>query len=196
MRVGILGGTFDPPHNGHLAMAKAAIAQLQLDDFMFLPANRNPLKTRDQSAPAKTRLEMTRLAVQNDAAFAVSDIDITRGGPSYAVDTLAELQMVRPADYWLIMGADTLKGLPMWKNPERLVKLCRIGVITRPPLKLPSVLMQLPETIRAAVDQIAMDAVPISSSEIRHLVSERHDVSTMVPRAVLSYIQGNRLYQN
>ena len=196
MKVGILGGTFDPPHNGHLAMAKAAIAQLQLEDFLFLPANRNPLKSRDQSAPAKTRLEMTRLAVQSEPELAVSDIDITRGGISYMVDTLSELQMVRPADYWLIMGADALKGLPIWKNPERLVKLCRIGVITRPPLNMPSVLMQLPEAIRAAVDQIPMDVVPISSSEIRHLVSERHDISTMVPRAVLSYIQGNRLYQN
>jgi len=196
MRIGILGGTFDPPHNGHLAIAKAAIAHLGLEDFLFLPANRNPLKAREQSSPAKVRLEMTRLAIQSEPNIAVSDIDITRGGPSYAVETLSELQMARPADYWFVMGLDALKLLPTWKSPERLVKLCRIGVVVRPPLKIANVLMQLPEPIAAAVDQIPMDAIPYSSSEIRDLVSQRHNISTMVPKPVLSYIQGNRLYQN
>jgi len=196
MRIGVLGGTFDPPHNGHIAIAKAAISHLELDDFVFLPANRNPFKPADRPTPAKMRMEMARLAVEAEPSIAVSDIDITRGGPSYAVETLAELQMARPADYWFLMGLDTLKGLGNWKNPERLVKLCRLGVVVRPPLKLANVLLQLPESISAAVDKVPMAVTPISSTDIREQVSLRHDISRMVPKPVLSYIQEHRLYQN
>ena len=110
MKTGVLGGTFDPPHYGHLELAKAAKAQLGLDEVMFVPANRNPLKTR-KTASAKHRLRMVELEIEDEEGLSVSDIEITRGGPSYAVDTLEELKMVRPGEYWFIVGADALETL-------------------------------------------------------------------------------------
>src|ERR1700722_59500 len=108
MRIGVLGGTFDPPHLGHLALARAALRQLELDEVLFLPANRNPLKTGKGGTPAKHRLAMIDLMLKNEPTMAYSDMEITRGGPSYAVDTLNELHAVRPAEYWFLMGADSL----------------------------------------------------------------------------------------
>src|ERR1041384_5745403 len=102
MKIGILGGTFDPPHNGHLAFAEAAVQTLELDEVLFIPANRNPLKPEKRQASAKDRLEMVRLMVEGKPQMAVSDIEIRRGGPSYAVETLDELHFVSPAEYWFL----------------------------------------------------------------------------------------------
>src|SRR3954471_14443433 len=107
MRIGILGGTFDPPHSAHLALAHKALDELRLDEVMFLPVNRNPLK-KIKMSPAKDRLEMVKLAIRDEPNFSVSDIEIARGGPSYAIDTMNELTYARPAEYWFILGSDAL----------------------------------------------------------------------------------------
>jgi len=118
MRIGILGGTFDPPHIGHLELARAAIDALKLDEVLFLPAHRNPLK-RAKSSPAKQRLEMVQRMVADEPKMAVSDIETSRGGPSYMVETLMELQMVKPGDYWVLLGADAMKTFDEWKTRRR-----------------------------------------------------------------------------
>src|SRR5438045_2029390 len=117
MRIGILGGTFDPPHLGHLALANAAREHLKLDEVIFMPASRNPIKKGTQTPP-KQRLEMVKRTVEGHPGLAYSDLEITRGGPSYAVDTLTELSFAKPAEYWFLVGADALKDLPTWKQPE------------------------------------------------------------------------------
>ncbi|MDR3688977.1 MAG: nicotinate-nucleotide adenylyltransferase [Fimbriimonas sp.] len=196
MKIGILGGTFDPPHNGHLSLAQFAMRELQLDEVIFLPANRNPMKSGKIQAPAKHRLGMIDRLIQTQPGMSYSDMEITRGGPSYAVDTLAELQMVRPAEYWFLMGVDALRGIGGWKSPSRLMKLCRIAVAVRPPHIVHDVLARLPEEFRGKVDILEMPPMEISSTDIRDRMHRGQNVSPWMSAEVLQYIQANRLYQN
>ena len=134
MRLGIFGGTFDPPHNGHLALARACKTELGLDETLFVPAAQNPLKASGPRASPEERLTMLGLLVADEEGMGVVDLEIQKGPPSYAVDTMADLQRVQPADYWFLLGADALKGLGDWKNPAKLLRLCRLGVVVRPSL--------------------------------------------------------------
>ncbi|MEZ0326185.1 MAG: nicotinate-nucleotide adenylyltransferase [Fimbriimonas sp.] len=197
MRIGILGGTFDPPHIGHLALATAAIEQLGLEEVIFMPTFRNPIKGRKVTTKPKDRLAMVEALVKGsaDPHFAMSDLEVTREGPSYTVDTMAELQMVRPAEYWFLMGADSLRSLPEWKQPTRLVRLCRLGVVVRPPTTEIEVRSRIPEDLRDHVDVIQMKPVDISSTEIRERVSRKQNVGSWVPVEVLRYISTHKLYQ-
>jgi len=194
MRIGVLGGTFDPPHLGHLEFARAAIEGLQLDEVIFVPAHRNPLK-KIKSTPAKQRMEMVSLMIKAEAKMSVSDNEISRGGPSYMVETLMELQMVRPGDYWLLMGADALRGIDQWKNPEKLIKLARIGVAIRPPLKEDDILNRLRDDILQRTDVVPMKALEISATELRHRLQIRSgSVAPFLSPAVLQYIKQCHLY--
>lgn len=195
MRIGVLGGSFDPPHTGHLALAKAAREHLQLDEVLFLPANQNPLKTRRSYANAKQRLAMVQRLVQGQPGLAVSDMEITRGGVSYTVDTIGELLMVQPADYWFLMGADALKALPQWKSPARLLRLCRLGVAVRPPVTESDVLARVPPDFRAKVDVVKMTPLDVSSTEIRARLAKGQNVSPWLAPEVLRYIGENGLYK-
>lgn len=196
MKIGILGGTFDPPHAGHLALARAAMDQLGLDEVIFLPANRNPLKAGKASASGKHRVGMVEALIRHDSQLAVSDMEITRGGTSYTVDTLGELQMVRPAEYWFLMGADALKGLPDWKNPQRLMRLCRLGVAVRPPMSEGDVIARIPEEFKEKVDLIRMSPLDVSSTDIRDRLSRNKSVSPQLPNDVLKYIHTYQLYKD
>lgn len=194
MRIGILGGTFDPPHIGHLELARAARDQLQLDEVIFLPAYRNPLK-RVKSAPAKQRLEMVQRMVADEPKMSVSDIEISRGGASYMVETLMELQMVKPGDYWLLLGSDALKGFEQWKNPHKIVKLCRLGVVLRPPTVESEVTGRLGPDLKDRVDLVPMKQVDMSATEVRDRLSKRSKlVAPFLSPAVLQYIKQNHLY--
>jgi len=195
MRIGILGGTFDPPHKGHLALAKAAVEALHLDEVIFLPANRNPLKSRKVQTPAKHRLGMISQLIKHEENMSYSDMEITRGGSSYTVDTLGELHMVRPAEYWFLMGADSLRGIDDWKNPIRLMKLCRLAVAVRPPLIVADVLVKLPEEYKGKVDIIQMPAMDVSSTQIRDRIQRGQNVSPWITPEVLQYIHTHKLYQ-
>jgi nicotinate-nucleotide adenylyltransferase len=196
MRIGVLGGTFDPPHAGHLAIAQAAKEQLELDEVVFMPAHRNPLKSKGGNTPAKQRLEMVRRLVAGKEGLAYSDLEITRGGPSFTVDTMTELQMASPADYWFILGADSLKGLPDWKQPERLLKLTRLAVAVRPPTTESDVLARLSKDVRERVDVIKMKPLEISATEIRNRLSSNKGVGAWVAPEVLQYIRENNLYRS
>ena len=194
MRVGILGGSFDPPHTGHLALASAAQEQLELDEVLFLPANQNPLKTRRANASSKHRLAMIQRLVAGKPGLAVSDMEITRGGVSYTVDTIGELLMVQPADYWFLMGADALRALPDWKNPQRLLRLCRLGVAVRPPMTEIDVLGRVPADYKDRVDLVRMPPMDVSSTGIRERLARGQNVSPWLSPEVSRYIQENRLY--
>jgi nicotinate-nucleotide adenylyltransferase len=196
MRIGILGGTFDPPHIGHLRFAEAALEQLKLDEVLFLPANRNPQKSDPAKAGGKQRLEMVRRMIEENDKFSYTDIEITRGGPSYSVDTLAELQMVRPADYWFLVGADAVRDLPKWKQPHRLLKMCRLGVALRPPTIEAEVMARIPEEFKQFVDLVHMQPVDVSATDLRDKLAKGKSIVPWVHPRVLQFIQESKLYRS
>ena len=194
MKIGVLGGTFDPPHAGHLAIAKAAIKALELDEVLFMPAARNPLKKTRRGTPAKHRIEMVKLLIEDQPNMAVSDLEVTRGGMSYAVDSMSELQMAQPADYWFLMGTDAIQGIATWKQPERLVRLCRLGLVQRGTRPLEDVMIRVPEDLRAHVDFVDMPLIDISSSDLRDKMGRGQNISLWIPEKVRKYIESNKLY--
>lgn len=193
MRIGILGGTFDPPHITHLTLARAALEQLQLDEVLWIPAARNPLK-KAKSAPAKVRMEMVQLTIEDDVKMGLSNIEIARGGPSYMFDTLSELAYVKPGEYWLLLGGDSLKTFPDWKNPEKILKLARLAVAVRPPNTRDELLAHLPEHWRSSVDWIEMPLSDISATNIRLRSEEKKHFAHLVPPKVYDYIKKHKLY--
>lgn len=195
MRIGILGGSFDPPHQGHMVLAKAAQASLELDEVIWMPAFQNPLKLKKTATPAKHRLEMVRLAVAGESNMAVSDSEISRRGPSYAVDTVSELQYVNPAEYWLIMGADSLKTLEKWRQPERLLRMCRIAATVRPPINVVETLLLLHPDMRPMIDLIEMNPLECSSTEIRATLAKGKSIDRWVSKPVIKYIEEHKLYR-
>ena len=194
MRVGIFGGTFDPPHNGHLALARACMKELALDELLFVPAAQNPLKSTGPRASAEDRLTMLGLLVAGEESMGVVDVEIQKGGPSYAVDTMRDLQMVQPADYWFLMGADVLKGLSEWKNPQKLLRMCRLGVVLRPSQADADVVSRFGENTRERVDLVRMPPVEVSSTEIRNRIARKQTIAPYVPQSVLAYIEEKGLY--
>lgn len=195
MRIGILGGTFDPPHNGHLAVARACVKELALDELLFLPAAKNPLKPSGPRASATDRLTMLGLLVAAEDNMGILDLEIQKGGSSYTVETMTDLQMVQPADYWFLLGADALRGFGEWKSPERLLRLCRLGVVLRPSQADADVVSRFSEPYRERIDLVRMPPVDVSSTEIRNRLERGQTIAPYVPPAVLAYIEEKGLYQ-
>jgi len=195
MKIGILGGTFDPPHLGHLKLAEAAIDALELDEVILLPANSNPFKKEKRTSEPKFRVAMTQLLQKRNPKFSFSDMEITRGGVSYTVDTLGELQMVHPGDYWFIMGADAVRGFADWRNPQRIMRLCRLAVAIRPPMNKDDLERQIPDEFRDKVDIIEMAASNESSTEIRERVRKGQTIQNLTTSEISTYIRNNKLYK-
>lgn len=195
MRTGILGGTFDPPHNGHIALARAARSALSLDEVLLVPASRNPHKEHPPRASARDRLRMCALAAAGESGIAVCDIEAQRSGFSYTVDTLEDLCMVRPADYWLIMGADALSSFMDWKEPHRILRLARLAVAVRDGQGVKSLVEDWDPADRARVDPVPMPEMPISSSKIREQLVRTVPGTIPVAPTVLDYIRERGLYQ-
>lgn len=195
MKIGILGGTFDPPHLGHLRLAQAAIEALELDEVLFIPAAQNPLKNQKAGAKPDQRMTMVQRLIANEDRMGISDMELTRGGPSYTIETITELQIVHPGDYWFLMGADALKTLGEWKTPGRLLRMCRLGVAIRPPLTLADALLKIPEEYRDRIDSVPMQGLDISSTEVRERLVRGLDIKQYVPDGVANYIRKNKLYQ-
>lgn len=192
-RIGVYGGTFDPPHVGHLILAEAAREQLKLDKVMFIPAG-DPWRKADRTVtPAFHRLEMTRLAVQGNPVFEVEDFEVVREGPSYTVESLEILHdhLGDGADLYLILGEDALADVPHWHQPERLVELSTLAVASRRGVTMP----QLPFD-RARVVPVEMPAIDISSTELRARASKGLSLRYQVPDAVLRYIEAHGLYRS
>ncbi len=201
MRVGILGGTFDPVHYGHLLLAENCREQCRLDQVLFLPAAIPPHKQTCQVTDAAKRLDMVRLAITGHDAFAVSEIEIQRGGVTYTVDTLTGLRQQRADDeLFFLMGADSLRDLPTWRQAARICELAVPVVIRRGDMPEPdfSVLADLVsadrlETIRR--HQVRMPLVEFNSTAIRQAVADGRTIRYQTPRAVEKYIQTHELYK-
>ena len=187
MKIGILGGTFNPIHIGHLIIAEEAREKLGLDKIIFVPAYLPPHKDNSDIAPADHRLNMARLAIKGNIYFSVSDMEIKRDGRSYTIDTVREFKKLYPdEDLYFIIGSDLLTYLDEWKDLNEIIKMVKFVAATRPgyPLQnLPSYISTLP-----------IRAVDISGFEIRNCVKEHKSFRYLVPEAVCKYILKKRLY--
>jgi nicotinate-nucleotide adenylyltransferase len=193
MRVGVLGGTFDPVHNGHLVLAAAARDHFRLDLVLFVPAGDPWRKTRTILS-AHHRLGMLRLAIARDESLGISDVELRRDGPSYTADTLESLAGERLDDqFWFIVGADALEDMPNWKDPARIVSHAIIAVAPRGDVDINEAYRKVPE-LAGRVETFPMAPVETSSTEIRERVARGQDVQALVPDAVAEYIRMNRLY--
>ena len=187
MRLGIFGGTFDPPHVGHLLVAVDAVEQLTLDRLVFVPTASQPLKLGIVRATATQRLAMVRLLAGDDARFEVDPIEIERPGLSYSVDTLAEYARQNPdAERFFIVGADVIRTFDKWREPERVLSLAKMVVLTRD-----DALVSLPVGATA----LRSRRVDVSSTEIRARVAARQSLRGFVPQPVADYIAAERLYR-
>ena len=194
-RIGVLGGTFDPIHYGHLAAAEEARAKLNLREVIFVVAGLPPHKLDEEIAPAEDRYAMVELAVASNPHFSVSRIDIDRPGPSYTVDTIALLRQEWTEEIYFIMGIDSLMEIDTWHQPQRLIQLCRLVAVKRPGYE-PD-LERLEETIpgiTARTEIIDMPEVDISSTDLQRRVREGLPIKYQVPPEVEEYIYQHRLY--
>lgn len=194
----ILGGTFDPLHIGHLAIAEDVRYALKAERIVFVPAAQQPFKTDQWATPASDRLAMVRLGIADNPAFDVSDLEVRRGGVSYTVETIAQLRVVYPEhELFFIVGADAAAALPLWHDIDHLLSLCRIAVVERPgyTLDLEALFVQLPAA-RARVMQIAGPALDISASELRQRLQAGRPVHYHLPSAIQRYIEAHGLYQD
>ena len=200
MRIGLFGGSFDPVHCGHLLLAECCWRQARLDQVEFVPTAQQPLKPRGPVANEADRAAMLRLAIADRPEFALSLIEIERGGVSYTVDTLRQLRNERPdAELFLLMGADALADFPTWREPAAICELATPLVVRRagtPPPDFaalaPFVAAERLALIRT--HEVEMPATPISSSNIRRLIAERGAWQSLVPPGVAEYIERQNLY--
>lgn len=204
MRIGIFGGSFDPVHLGHLVVAECCREQARLDRVLFVPTAIQPFKQKSQPAASHHRAEMLGLAVGGTPAFAVSTLELDRGGVSYTIDTLAALRNAHPDDgLHLILGPDALAGLPEWREPSRILGLARVIAVERAGLddvaaiaETPQLAALLgPEQAREIVaGKVVVPAIGIRSSDLRALVAQGRSIRYRTPRAVEQYIAAHGLY--
>ena len=199
-KIGVLGGTFDPIHLGHLIVAEDLMEKLELKEVLFIPAGRPWLKLKEDKpiSAAKHRLAMVKLAVASNPFFKVSTIEIDRPGFSYSIDTVLELKskLGDKAEIYFIVGPDALQGLPRWKEPARLLEECQVVGIGRPGYAGAN-LRKLDRSIPGASRRITLVDVPqidISSTGIRQRVSRGLSIRYLVPGSVEKYIHEHRLY--
>ncbi len=195
--LGILGGTFNPPHVAHLVCARAAAAQLDLDRVLFMPVASPPHKPLPDDPGAEARLMMCRLATAGDERFAVSDLEVERGGPSYTVATLEELHANRPGDeLTFIAGGDMAASLPQWREPERLLELARFAVAERTGAERHEIERATASLGgRERIVFFDMPRLEISSSQVRRRVADGQAIDDLVPEAVAQYIAQHGLYR-
>jgi nicotinate-nucleotide adenylyltransferase len=195
--VGILGGTFNPPHLGHLVCAQEAHAQLGLDRVTWIPTNVPPHKQLQGDPGPGVRLELCERAVAGDDRFDVSAIELERGGPSYTVDTLRALSDQAPEDQLIfIAGGDMARSLPAWREPEQVLALATFAVAERAGAGRRDIADQLGAlTAGAEVRFFAMPRIDVSSSDVRRRVAERRPVRYLVPDAVAAAIEERGLYR-
>ncbi|MCM8789982.1 MAG: nicotinate-nucleotide adenylyltransferase [Candidatus Omnitrophica bacterium] len=189
MKIGIIGGTFNPIHIGHLILAEEAREKLGLKKIIFVPTYMPPHKNNSHIAAAKMRLKMAKLAIQGNNVFSVSDIEIKRKGRSYTIYTLKEFQKKFPKDdLYFIIGSDLLNYLKEWKDLDEIIKMVKFIVATRPGYPL--------EKIPSYIKTMPIRAVDVSGFEIRSRIRENKSFRYLVPEAVYKFIKKNRLYRD
>jgi len=191
MNIGIFGGSFNPPHMGHLVVAESAREQLALDRVFFVPAAVSPHKLGAEIPDASHRLAMLSLALEGNRRFEVCDLELRRGGVSFTIDTLEELSRSRPADrFHLLIGADNLSEFHTWRDPEGILDAADVTVLSRPGYPPAPV----DEKLRRRVRTCQVPAIGIESRVLRRKVREGKSIRYLVPPAVEEYIHSHRLY--
>ena len=197
-RIGVIGGTFDPIHYGHLAAAEEARVRVNLEKVLFSVAGLPPHKLDEEVTPAEHRLAMVQLGIFSNPDFELSRVDVDRSGPSYTVDTISILQEQwgQGAEMFFILGLDSLVEVPTWHQPERLIQLCHLVAVARPGFEVD--MRQLEDSvpgISSRVEIIGMPEVDISSSDLQRRVREGLPIRYQVPEEVERHIREHRLYQ-
>ncbi|MGE5264514.1 MAG: nicotinate-nucleotide adenylyltransferase [Acidobacteriota bacterium] len=198
IKIGVLGGTFDPPHIGHLVIAAEALAYLRLDHVLFAPTRQPPHKPGQPITPVEQRVEMVRLAIASNPHFALSRVDVDREGPTYTVDTLRLLQkqLGEHTELYFIMGMDSLANIMTWRQPEELVRFCRLAVFERPGFRadMDKLEQKLPG-LRERVVFIPGSPLDVAASELQWRVRHGESIDHLVPSAVAAYIEAHGLYR-
>lgn len=186
-RIGLFGGTFNPPHVGHLVVAEAAREQMRLDRVVWMPSARPPHKAVGVSA--QHRLAMARLATADHPAFEASDRELGRAGRSFTADTLEAMRAAHPdAQWWLVVGEDSLATLPAWRDPDRIVAQARLAVYRR------AGVAAYASPFADRVDWLEAPRVEVSSTDLRARIASGRSVRYLVPAAVAAYARRHRLY--
>ena len=188
MRIGILGGTFDPVHNGHIYLAEKACAKLRLDKIIFIPSYLPPHKKSVKVTSARHRFNMLKLAISGNKKFRISGMEIKRKGRSYSVETLRRLRKRygAAAELFFITGSDSLKELDKWKNLNEILRLCKFVVVGRPGFKA--------KRIPAGFIYLKINAKDISATNIRNRIKTGRSLAGIVPQKTADYIYRNKLY--
>lgn len=192
VKVGLLGGSFDPIHVGHLRLAQEALQALGLDQVWLLPAHKQPLK-EPLSASPEDRLAMCRLAVEGCDWLSVCEMEVARPGPSYSVDTLRALRGAYPDHEWtFIAGTDAVMTLPSWREPERFLDLCHLAVVERGGVTWERLRQALPADTLGKIRRLDLPVVEVSSTQIRE---DAEGNLRLLPQKVAEYIRDHKLYQ-
>ncbi|MFC1631296.1 nicotinate-nucleotide adenylyltransferase [Candidatus Omnitrophota bacterium] len=187
-RIGIFGGTFNPIHMGHLVLAEQVRARLRLEKVIFVPSNLPPHKRSRPLVTAQQRYQMVALAIQDNPYFHISDIELTRGGRSYSVETVEQLSgVLARARLYFIVGSDFSKDFTTWKDFAKLQKLCQFVIAQRPGYAI----RRVPKNMRV----LAISALDISSSDIRQRVQRAESIRYLVPEKIRKYIWNKKLYR-
>jgi nicotinate-nucleotide adenylyltransferase len=200
MRLGVFGGTFNPVHLGHLILAEQCREQGRLDQVLFVPAPRPPHKQDTELASYAQRVEMLALATSGQPAFRVDELEKDRPGPSFTVDTLQQLrERHREAEMFLIIGSDTLRDLPQWYQPVRILELAGLLVVPRPGWSIlgeaeVKKTLALPDSFSLCCQTCEIPLIDIASRDLRRRIAQGRSVRYMIPRAVEAYIQDKNLY--
>lgn len=196
-RLGIIGGTFDPIHLGHIYIAKQAKEKLNLDKVIFMPAGSQPLKVNKKVTKASLRLQMVKKAIQGIGYFQVSDYEIKKEGMSYTYLTLEEFYAPN-RELFFITGADCLMNLELWQGIEKIFKCCTFVVFTRPgydKLELKKKKIKLEEKYKTNIEVLEVSSPNISSTKIREKIKDNIDVSNFLPEGILEIIKEHGLYR-
>ncbi len=196
LRVGILGGAFNPPHTGHLVCAQEALVQLELDKVVFVPVGRPPHRELEGDPGAEERLEMVELATVDDDRFEVSRVELDREGPSYTSDTLRGLRESSPDDeLFLILGGDQAATLRSWHEPEQVLSMATVAVVERTNWSRHAIGIKLGGLVGArAIRYLDMPIIQISSSAVRRRAAEGRPIRYLVPDRVVAHIEANGFY--
>lgn len=197
--IGVLGGTFDPVHNGHMAIAREARAELELEKVLFIPAGRPWMKESQAITPVEHRVAMLRLAIAGLGWCRLTTIEVDRPGPTYTVDTLEELhgKYSGTAELFFIMGWDNLLELPRWREPRRVIELCTLVALPRPGSPCPDVnaLEQQVPGLQSHLIVLERPEVDVSGTEIRERMAKGLPITDLMPAAVERYIRDKGLYR-
>jgi nicotinate-nucleotide adenylyltransferase len=198
MNIGVFGGTFDPIHLGHLAVAEEVRTNLGLAEVLFVPAGQPWLKADRAISAVQHRVEMIKLAIAGNPHFKLSTCEVDRLGPSYAVDTIDILQqqLGTEARLFFLLGSDALSELPQWKEPSRLIQICHLVAFTRPGFALPP--LESLELVIPGLSQhatfVEVPQIDVSATQIRNRVARGVSIHRLVPQSVERYIQEQGLY--